>query len=94
MERRFLSVLGEFTGGNEDLEYGVGRWLEMVRGKMVLPFVLRACFKVRDAQGAIVQNGRDCLVAVAKDLLRKGLDVQPGDFQRLYRVIEDRVISA
>lgn len=94
VESRFLAVLEDFTGGNDLLEYGSGRWLEMVRGKKILPSVLHDCFRVKDARGAVVQDARDCLIEVAKDLLRKDLSIQPADFQCLYRIIENRINSA
>jgi hypothetical protein len=94
VERRFLLAVDDFTAGNDSLEYGAGRWLEMVRGKKVLPPVLHECFKVKDAQGNVLQNARDCLIEIAKDLLRKDLNVQPFDFQRLHEIIENRVTSS
>ncbi len=94
VERRFHAKLHDFTEGNENLDYGSGRWLELVRGKKVLPSVIKECFTVADAQGTPLQAGRESIKEIAKDLLGKGLDKQPDDFQRLYKIISARIASS
>ncbi|MDP8238211.1 MAG: hypothetical protein P9X24_03895 [Candidatus Hatepunaea meridiana] len=90
LENRFSSVLDRITGGKEQIEYGCGKWLEMIKGKAVLPTVINLCFRVRDARGNSLQ-GRMRINEVVKDLVRKPFEKQPDDFKRLYNVINDRI---
>ncbi len=90
VERRFVKTLNGFSGGRADLEYGHGHWLEMISGKKVLNQIVGACFQVLDLQGRPLQ-GPECLIEVTKDLLRKAIEAQPDDLQRLRKLIEERV---
>lgn len=88
----FYEFLEQFTGDKETLEFGCGQWFELMRGKEVLPSIINHCFKVRDAQGKFLQ-GREKLNEVVKDLVRKPIEAQPNDFQRLYELISRRILS-
>lgn len=90
VEKRFQTALERFTGGNDNLEYGCGRWLEMISGKKVLNSVVTECCKIQDAQGKRLQ-GQDRLIEIAKDLLRKEICKQPADFQQLKTLIQGRM---
>ncbi|NQT34691.1 hypothetical protein HQ587_05835 [bacterium] len=90
LENHFTAILESLTGGKESLEYGRGHWLEMLKGKRILPTVINECFSVRDAKGNYLQ-GSDRVNEVVKDLVRKPLEEQPDDFQRLYNVINARI---
>jgi len=86
----FTEVLEELTGGESSLQYGRGRWIELMRGKAILPSVVSKCFSVRDAAGATLQ-GPESVDELAKGLAREPMDVQPGDFQALEEMIRGRV---
>jgi len=88
----FSEILNELTGGERALEYGTGRWLELMRGKPVLPSVVSKCFRVSDAAGNVLQ-GPKSVSELAKDLVRKPMAEQPADFRELARVISDRVAA-
>jgi hypothetical protein len=88
----FETKLNELTGGKAILEFGCGRWLEFLKGKEILPTVVQECFKVVDNQGKSLQ-GREKMMEVAKELVRKPLSEQPDDFQRLHKLISDRAKS-
>lgn len=92
LSKRFETILNGLAGGKTALEFGCGRWLELLKGKEVLPTVVQKCFTVRDANDRALQ-GRDKVNEVAKDLVRKPLAEQPDDFQRLHQLIADRVKS-
>ncbi|MGA2496163.1 MAG: hypothetical protein ABSH20_00390, partial [Tepidisphaeraceae bacterium] len=79
-------TLDVLLGGQNSVEFGHGMWLEMVRGKYVLPMVVDKCFRVPDAKGRQLQ-GEARLMEVVKDLLRLPLNEQPPDFQTLHRLI-------
>lgn len=87
---RFLAFLDELTGGHDPLEFGHGRWLELLRGKHVLPTVVAHCFVVRAADGTRLQAPRNQL-ELARELLQRPLAEQPLDLQELRRLIEARV---
>src|SRR5437763_7863794 len=46
---RFERIVDELSGGHYPLEFGTGVWLEMLRGKFILPSVISHCFRVVDA---------------------------------------------
>ena len=87
---RFTAVLDELTGGRDPLEYGHGRWLELLRGKEVLPTVVRDCFTIPDATGKLLQGPRKEL-ELARELLRLPLGSLPEDLQRLRALIAARL---
>jgi hypothetical protein len=89
---RFTEAIDKFFGGQDELEFGHGSWLEMIRGKHVLPTVIRKCFRVKDATGRNLQ-GKECCMEVVKGLLRLPLENQPADFNELYKLISTRVMK-
>jgi len=91
--RRFSEVLSQIADGRKHLEYGHGRWLELLRGKGVLPTVVNRCFRVEDAKGNVLQ-GREQLNEIVKDLLGRPLTDQPDDFQKLRDIITARLSIA
>jgi len=90
ISRMFLEILDRLTGGKEEIDYGCGQWLQLLRGKEVLPTIAHKCFRVEDASGRILQ-GSGKINEMVKDLVRKPLEDQPEDFQKLHRVINERV---
>ncbi len=91
VERRFDNILNIMTKGVEPLEFGTGKWLEMIQGKKVLPRVVHSgCFKVADRNGNLLQ-GQEKVNQIVKNLLRKDISKQPDDFRELRRLVEDRL---
>ncbi len=87
----FNKTVGEFFGdGQNELEFGHGSWLKMIKGKHVLPTVIDKCFRVEDATGKYLQ-GRERCMEVVKSLLKRPLEDQPDDFNELYKLISARV---
>lgn len=91
LEQRFNGVLDMMTGGVESLEFGKGKWLEMIQGKRVLSRVVHSdCFKVADLKGNLLE-GRAKLNQIVKNLLRKDISTQPKDFRELKHLIQNRL---
>lgn len=91
VERRFAYFLGEMTGGQEDIAFGVGNWLHLIQGKKVLAQVVNSeCFQVATTDRTALM-GREKLNEVVKDLLQKDAAVQPEDFMALKDLIDNRV---
>lgn len=90
--RRFEEILSVMTGDKESIDYGCGKWIEMVRGKKILPSLINNCFQVKDARGVLLQ-GKEKLNEVVKELLKKPIEEQPDDFQRLRNLIFARINS-
>jgi len=91
--RRFDHILNKMTQGIEPLEFGTGKWLEMIQGKKVLPRLIHSeCFKVVDLEGDLLQ-GQDKINQVVKNLLTKDISKQPHDFRELKRIVEKRLYS-
>jgi hypothetical protein len=86
----FDQAMNDLSGAGTKLEYGRGRWLELMEGSRALPNVVGRCFKVHDREKHVVQ-GSDAIKEVAKSLVRLDLTNQPDDFQKLYQLIEKRV---
>ncbi len=89
---RFNNSILEMTGGKDPIEFGSGKWLEMIRGKKVLPNIIKNCFQIKDAQGKSLQ-GKEKLNEIIKDLLKKPLKKQPEDFKKLHELISSRLKS-
>jgi len=90
LEARFVSILADYTGGRDPLEYGAGRWLERLRGKPVWTTVANSCFRISDANNRSLQGPRKAL-ELAKALVRRPLAEQPADLQELRRLLVARV---
>jgi hypothetical protein len=91
--RRFDEILDIMTNGIEPLEFGKGKWLEMIKGKKVLSQLINSnCFSGVDLKGNSL-HGKDKINQVAKNLLRKDITKQPDDFQKLKILIMDRLNS-
>ena len=90
---RFESILEVFTGGEETIEYGSGRWLEFINGKKVLNQVINSSlFVINDRVGSNIQ-GLDKLKNICKDLVRKSQGDLPKDFQQLRNLFDNRVLK-
>lgn len=89
---RFTEAIDEFFGGQDKLEFEQGSWLEMIKGKYVLPTVINKCFRVKDAAGRYLQ-GKESRMEVVKSLLKLPLEHQPRDFNELYKLISTRVMK-
>jgi len=93
VERRFHECLGIMTGGQEQLVFGNGEWLNMVQGKKILAQVINSgCFQVQ-ARDGIALSGRDKINEVVRELLKKDDDIQPADFVALKQLIYTRINS-
>ncbi|MDM8561482.1 hypothetical protein [Candidatus Parabeggiatoa sp. HSG14] len=90
LEELFYQFLNQFTGGHETMDFGCGQWLELMRGKKVLPTIINHCFEVKNMQGKFL-HGKVKLNEVVKDLIRKSIPEQPDDFKRLYKIISRRI---
>lgn len=92
LAKKFDAIVDEWLGDSSLPKpiIGKGIWLEMVRGKVILPTIINNCFKVRDVNGKVLQ-GKDKLFEVVKNLLQKPLEDQPDDFQKLHQLISERV---
>ena len=89
VERRFLERLDIMTGGSDELAFGCGDWINMIKGKKVLNKVIHSeCFRVPSLDGGSVE-GSDKLYEVARNILRK--DYQPKDFLALKCLIKARI---
>jgi hypothetical protein len=90
IERRFVDYLSKMTGGKESLSFGSGCWLHMTHGKRVLAQVINSgCFRVQATDGNLLK-GKDKVYQVVRELLQKGIDYQPNDFQQLKHLIQSR----
>lgn len=91
LERRFSEFLERMTGGQKQLSFGVGEWLDLVQGKKVFNQVVNsACFRVATADGTAL-SGRKKMNEIVKELLLKDDAVQPEDFTKLKSLIEARI---
>jgi hypothetical protein len=86
----FDLAMNDLSGNRTKLEYGRGRWLELLEGSRALPEVVKRCFRVVDRYGSVVQ-GYYAVKEVAKGLVRLEITNQPYDFQQLRQLIETRV---
>ena len=87
LSQAYAQALETLSGGNEELEFGRGLWLERMSGKKILATVVSSCCRVSSLQGEIMQ-GRDAAKIVAKDLLRLPSNEQPEDFRLLRGMVE------
>ena len=92
ISNNFEKLLNEILGGQSKPAFGHGAWLEMVKGKKVLPTVVNQCFQVKNTMGRTIQ-GKEAVKAVVKELLRKPLQEQPNDFQELHNLINNKVLE-
>jgi len=90
IEGRFKKVVGAMLDGEPRPQLGRGRWLQMVRGKKMLPAVISKCFRVKDQQGKSLQ-GKVRVREVVRNLLARPLSDQPGDFQQLHGLLSRQV---
>jgi len=90
---RFEESLDSMTGGRETLTYGQGRWVEMIRGKKVLPQLLNSGgFQVTDTSGQPL-TGKEMQKEIVKDLIKNNVDSLPEDLVKLQKLIQKRVES-
>lgn len=92
IETLFIDFLDDLSASADPLEWGKGRWLDLMRGKRILPQVVNQCFNVMDSAGKRIQ-GKEAIRFIVKELIRKPIDDQPADFRELFRIIEQRVKS-
>lgn len=90
LQNRFAENLELLCDGADPLEFGRGRWLELMCAKPILKQVINTCFRVPGSQGVLLQ-GHLRERQVVRDLLRMPLDQQPDDFRELRRLIAERV---
>ena len=88
----FDKAMNDLNGDRTRLEYGKGKWLELIEGSEVLPTVVARCFQVCDSQNRVVQ-GPVAVKEVAKSIVRLDPVRHPRDFQELVQLINDRVLS-
>jgi hypothetical protein len=88
---RFEKHLSEITGGNDSLDYGNGKWLELLPGKKKLNQIINDCFRVQYDDGKVPQ-GKEKLNVIIRYLLKMELNQQPSDFQELRELFVKRGI--
>jgi hypothetical protein len=91
IEQSFNQKLEFMTGGKAELEYGSGRWLDLIQGKPVFSQVINTCFKVLDDVERKALNGSEKMTYIAKSLLRRAPNNQPADFRALKQLICQRM---
>ena len=92
LTERFEKRLQFMTEGKETLTYGKGRWIEMIRGKKVLPQLLNSGgFEVEDTNDPLTGKGME--KRIVKELAVKDVDSRPLDLVELQRLIRERVGS-
>lgn len=90
VESRFDGILEELSGGARELEYGRGRWLELIPGKKPWQTVANDCFSV-EINGEAIQS-KEKRIEIALDLLaHTSLSNWPADLRRLREVIFARI---
>ena len=86
----FDSELECLTGGADPIEWGRGRWLELLPAKAIMYSVIESSlFVVKDVNNKAL-TGQDKIRAVVRNLLSSGKDY-PTDFKELIKLINDRV---
>lgn len=91
IEKRFNEYLNRMTGGQEQLAFGVGDWLHLLRGKKILSQVIHSeCFRVTANDGTNIQ-GKEKLNKIVKELIRINNHPLPEDFCILKEMIERKV---
>lgn len=90
IEKLFGEILEIFLDGKSKPEYGSGKWLEMMKGKEVLPTIINKCFKIKDNSGKALQ-GEMKMKEIGKALVRLPLDKQPQDFIELHGMISKQL---
>lgn len=88
-ERMLDEILHLLSGGNTQLQYGTGEWLNLMSGKQIFRAIAGEVFRVPNASGVPI-HGRDQNNEVAKELLRKPLNHQPADFQQLVALLKNK----
>lgn len=91
IERRFRSLLAEYTGERESLRWECGRWRQLMRGKKILHEIFALpCFRVTNSANRVLA-GKDRQSALVEDLLRLPADLLPADFVQLKNTILGRL---
>ena len=81
------------TSARDRLQFGTGKWIEMMRGKKLLAEILSSnLFRVEDREGNTV-SGRQERNETIRDLLQRDESIQPLDFIELKRIINTRVAA-
>ena len=94
LRRRFAEYLEMMTGKGENLVYGKGKWIEMMKGKKVLAALINSSeFNVANADGESL-TGKDKVYEVVRELAVKNVPSRPSDFLELRRLIQGRVRGA
>ena len=88
----FEEAINNLFGGQSELIFGYGTWLEMVSGKSLLPTLISTCFRVKDLKGRTLQ-GNERLMVIVKELLKLPIKEQPDDFRELHRLISIQMRS-
>ncbi len=91
IEALFEKIFKKMTGGKDKLEIGPGQWLELIQGSRALPTVINKCFTVKDLKGKNLQGPRK-VQEVLKSLVRLDLKEQPSDFQKLHKLISEKIL--
>ncbi|MEB3309693.1 MAG: hypothetical protein VKJ02_05625 [Snowella sp.] len=91
ISQRYLNFVQELSGGTIPLEYGSGVWLERMSGKEIFRAIANQYFEVKDLQGNFV-TGKEKNKIIAKGLTKLPLQEQPSDFQKLIRLLQNKVV--
>lgn len=94
IERHFIDVLREMTGGQDEITFGAGKWIHLIQGKKVLNQIIHSeLFRVGKSGGGTLL-GREKMNAIVKDLLQKDSANMPPDFIALKGLIESRISAS
>lgn len=83
---KYEEFVDMLTDGCYPLEFGRGKWLELMSGKEIFKCISGECFSVLDRNGHPIQGSKRN-IEVAKELLQLSLDEQPSDFKMLVEKI-------
>lgn len=94
IEEYFDNFFERMSGGEDQLVFGTGEWLDLIHGKKVLTQIINSgCFKVKTTDGNYL-NGREKMNEIIKDLLQKDPSLLPNDFLTLKQLISTRVTAS
>ena len=90
--RSFDETLRILTGGHEPLEWGCGRWLDLLPAKDMLNAVVQSsCFRVKGKRSNCL-TGEEKKQAIIESLVRQGNRL-PDDFTKLCEILNTRTKS-
>ncbi|MBM3325694.1 MAG: hypothetical protein FJY65_01745 [Calditrichaeota bacterium] len=81
-----------FLGRSQQVKLGHGRWLDLICGKEIMHQVFNQYFEVTDPNTNQPVQGLEKYITIARNLVvKRPLTEQPKDFQRLIRILSQKV---